>query len=98
MEWAEVINNPLLQDLPFKIELTKYGKILMSPASNQHGRLQGRLAANLTNRLPDGEVITECSIQTSDGGKGGRCRLGLSRVHRKFFLQDTVSQGPGDLY
>jgi len=30
MEWAEVVDNPLLQDLPFKIELNKWGKILMS--------------------------------------------------------------------
>lgn len=69
MEWAEVINNPLLKDLPFKIELNKFGKILMSPASNQHGRIQSRMAANLINKLPSGEVITECSIQTSEGVK-----------------------------
>jgi len=24
MEWAEVINNPFLKDLPFKIELNKW--------------------------------------------------------------------------
>lgn len=69
MEWAEVIDHPLLKDLPFKIELTKFGKILMSPASNQHGRIQGRMAINLGNKLPDGEVISECSIQTSEGVK-----------------------------
>ena len=28
MEWQQVINNPLLQNLPFKIELNKWGKIL----------------------------------------------------------------------
>ena len=38
MEWASVISNPLLRDLPFKIELNKWGKILMSPANNNHGR------------------------------------------------------------
>jgi len=43
MECLEVINNPLLKDLPFKIELNKWGKLLMSPASNQHGRIQSRL-------------------------------------------------------
>jgi len=69
MEWAEVINNPILKDLPFKIELNKFGKILMSPASNQHGRIQSRMAANLINKLPSGEVITECSIQTAEGVK-----------------------------
>ncbi|RWX47756.1 putative restriction endonuclease [Candidatus Electrothrix communis] len=69
MEWAEVISNPFLQNLPFKIELNRFGKILMTPASNQHGRIQGRMAANLINKLPEGEVITECSIQTSEGVK-----------------------------
>lgn len=69
MEWAEVIEHPLLQNLPFKIELTKFGKLLMSPASNQHGRIQGRLSGQLWNAMPDGEIITECSIQTSEGVK-----------------------------
>lgn len=69
MQWSEVISNPLLQNLPFKIELNKFGKLLMSPASNSHGRIQGRLAAILWNNMPEGEVITECSIDTSDGVK-----------------------------
>ena len=69
MQWSEVISDPLLQNLPFKIELNKFGKLLMSPASNSHGRIQGRLAATLWNNMPEGEVITECSIDTSDGVK-----------------------------
>ncbi len=69
MEWSEVINNPILKDLPFKIELNKFGKLLMSPASNSHGRTQMKLGNNLTNKLPNGEVISECSIQTSEGVK-----------------------------
>ncbi len=69
MQWSEVISNPLLQSLPFKIELNKFGKLLMSLASNLHGRVQGRLAAMLWNNMPEGEVITECSIETSDGVK-----------------------------
>jgi len=69
MQWSEVISNPLLQNLPFKIELNKFGQLLMSPASNLHGRVQVRLAAKLLNDMPKGEVITECSIETSDGVK-----------------------------
>lgn len=69
MEWAEVINNPFLKDLPFKIELNKWGKILMSPASNRHGILQSEAVYLLRSHLPEGTVITECSIQTSDGVK-----------------------------
>ena len=69
MEWSEVINNPLLQNLPFKIELNKYGQILMSPASNQHGSVQYKVGRKLERKMRGGEVIIECSIQTSDGVK-----------------------------
>jgi hypothetical protein len=69
MEWAEVINDPFLKDLPFKIELNKWGKVLMSPASNNHGRLQYEVGAYIDKHKGSGTIIMECSIQTSDGVK-----------------------------
>lgn len=69
MTWDEIINNPLLRDLPFKIETNKFGQILMSPASNKHGNLQFRVGREIDRQKKKGEVITECSIQTSDGVK-----------------------------
>lgn len=69
MEWAEVIDNPLLKDLPFKIELNKWGKILMSPASNNHGRLQYEVGARIDRQKRSGKIIMACSIQTNDGVK-----------------------------
>jgi Uma2 family endonuclease len=65
--WTELVNDPSLHDLPYKIELNQEGKIEMSPASNRHGMIQGRLAQALRNALPEGEVITECSILTDLG-------------------------------
>ncbi len=49
MEWSEVFENPLLRDLPFKIELNKFGKLLMGSVSNERGRIQNRLAVALFN-------------------------------------------------
>lgn len=69
MTWDEVINSPYLHDLPFKIEMNKFGQILMSPASNKHGMLQSDVGYALRAALKKGRVITECSIQTSDGVK-----------------------------
>ena len=40
LRWDEVLKDPSLQDLPYKIELNAWGKVEMSPASNRHGRLQ----------------------------------------------------------
>jgi len=69
MTWDEVINNPMLQDLPFKIELNKYGQILMSPASNKHGAIQSKTSHQIQLRQKKGTVFTECSVETSDGVK-----------------------------
>jgi Uma2 family endonuclease len=67
MRWNEVISDPSLKDLPYKVELSKEGKIEMSPASNRHGYLQSRIAYELQRQLGRGGVITECSIQTDIG-------------------------------
>ena len=69
MEWSDVINDPTLKNLPFKIELNRFGKLLMSPASNEHGLAQGELTHQLRLKHPHGKVITECSIQTPEGTK-----------------------------
>lgn len=69
MDWASVIDNPLLRNLPFKIELNSFGQILMTPASNKHGRLQSRMVIALDRHQSSGEVIAECSIETEDGVK-----------------------------
>jgi Uma2 family endonuclease len=67
LRWAEVMRDPSLRNLPYKIELNARGKIEMSPASNIRGRFQARLASELNAQLPGGEAITECSVLTEIG-------------------------------
>jgi len=67
MQWQEVIDNPYLKNLPFKIELNRWGNIEMSPASNRHAFIQSRLAQLIRACIGKGETLTECSVQTSDG-------------------------------
>lgn len=69
MQWSEVINTPLLQDLPFKIEQNQFKQLVLTPVTNLRGHIQACLAATLLDTMPKGEVITECSIETSDGVK-----------------------------
>jgi Uma2 family endonuclease len=68
LTWDDVLHHPALQDLPFKIELNERGQIVMSPASNKHSRLQGRIGYLLQHQL-DGEAFPECSIDTPKGTK-----------------------------
>lgn len=67
LRWTEVINDPTLRNLPYKLELNAWGKIEMSPASNRHGRLQALVAAELLRQLPHGTVVNEASILTDIG-------------------------------
>ena len=52
------------ENLQAKVELDPWGRMIMSPASNYHGILQGRLTRKI---LPAGELITEASVLTSTG-------------------------------
>ncbi len=67
LRWAELCDDPLLRDLPGKLELNGYGVIEMTPATNRHGMVQARIANALSQQLPNGTAIVECSILTSDG-------------------------------
>ena len=70
MQWADVLADSSLQDLPYKIELDEYGRIVMSPATNRHGELQGDLYFLLRRALADqGKPLVECSIETTKGVK-----------------------------
>ena len=69
MQWSEICEDQTLQNLPYKIELNEWGNIVMSPASNRHGSLQTQIAFQLMTMLPNGTVLTECSIDTAKGTK-----------------------------
>ena len=70
MDWSQIVNTPLLRDLPFKIEQDKWGKISMSPVGNHRGHIQFEVGAEIRDgKQGQGKVITECSIQTSQGIK-----------------------------
>lgn len=69
MNWKDVCKDKSLQDLPYKIELNRRGQIVMSPASNRHGRMQSKIGLLLGKQALRGEIISECSIETADGTK-----------------------------
>ena len=42
--WESLCSNPLLKDLPYKIETNRFNKIIMSPASSGHGGFEVEIA------------------------------------------------------
>ena len=62
--FRELCDDPRFANLPGKVELDAWGRIIMSPANNQHGLLQARLAEFLRQSL-GGAAIVEASISTN---------------------------------
>nr|VFJ72979.1 MAG: Putative restriction endonuclease [Candidatus Kentron sp. FW] len=69
MNWQEICDNPVFRDLPFKLETNQWGKIEMSPATNEHGIYQVALIEWLIELSKEGRPISECSVQTEKGVK-----------------------------
>ncbi|MGH8672977.1 MAG: Uma2 family endonuclease [Burkholderiales bacterium] len=63
--YRELCDDARFANLPGKIELDLWGRILMSPASNYHGVLQGRLCQRLAPL--GGQALVEASVVTSAG-------------------------------
>lgn len=66
--WAELLEDPELAKIEGRVEMDRYGHVIMSPppAAN-HGRLQARIAILLDRHMGGGHVLTECPISTADG-------------------------------
>ena len=69
MRWQEVCEDPRLNNLPYKIELNEYGKIVMSPHKVYHSIFQGKIGNLLRQLQKTGEVFPECAIYTDKGTK-----------------------------
>ncbi|MBB5035194.1 Uma2 family endonuclease [Prosthecobacter vanneervenii] len=67
--WAEICADKSLQDLPYKIETNRFDQIIMSPASVWHSDYQGEIGFTLKRLMPEGRILAEAAIQTTDGVK-----------------------------
>src|SRR5947208_1410506 len=69
MNWQEVCEDKSLADLPYKIELNRWGQIVMSPADYQHSSFQGEIIRWLNQLMPHGRAIPECAVDTAENTK-----------------------------
>ena len=68
--WKEILADPDLAKLPYRIESDRLGRILMSPPpAFRHSRRQSNITNLLSKLLAQGLVLTECPLSTVDGVK-----------------------------
>jgi len=64
--YRELCHDRRFANVPGKIELDVWGRVLMTPASVYHGRIQGRICQKLA-ALGGGETIIEPGVATDTG-------------------------------
>lgn len=65
--WQRTQHDPVLRDVPGKIELNEKGTIELSPPNTRHAMLQAFVIGELQRLRPDGTALGECSIETDIG-------------------------------
>lgn len=91
--WREVLTDPSLRDLPYKIELNAWGKVEMTPASNRRGRLSGLIVAALGRDL-QGSVFVGCSVLTTSGIRSPDVAWASPEFMREFGEMTPYTQAP----
>jgi Uma2 family endonuclease len=64
-KYRKMCDDPYFANVPGKLELDTWGRIIMSPASTYHGTIQGRLVRRLAPL--GGEALVEVGIATAAG-------------------------------
>ena len=67
--WDELVRDPSLRDLPYKVETNATGQIVLSPHKAEHSDLQEDIQDLLRLHAPDGRQPPEYPITTAEGIK-----------------------------
>lgn len=67
--WQELVRDPALRDLPYKIETNSRGQLVLSPHRNRHSRRQKAIQKQLDRLLSGGEAFPEWAVATAEGTK-----------------------------
>ena len=62
MNWKEVCESPELQNLPFKLELNKDGKVVMNAVQVNHALFAGKIIHFFRDPTPNGYSLPEFPI------------------------------------
>jgi Uma2 family endonuclease len=67
--WHEIVRDPALRDLPYKVETNERGQLVLSPHKNRHSKRQKALQKCLDAHASRGESYQEYALVTSKGIK-----------------------------
>ena len=89
--WQEICADPVLGAYDCRVETDRFGQVIVMsiPPSYEHGGFQSGLVYEFRNHLPNGEVVTECPISTSEGVKAADV-IWISSARKKRALRQGL--------
>ena len=94
MNWSQICEDKLLQDLPYSIELNRQGQIIMTPHRPKHSGFQGAIIRKLLELQSEGYAVPELAVDTDDGTKTIDVAWISSELFRQEIDQDTFRKAP----
>ena len=67
MKWEQLCDDATLENIPYRVELSRHGQLVTSPHRSYHSVYQSRIIRWLNRLLPDGEAMPECPIKIESG-------------------------------
>jgi Uma2 family endonuclease len=67
MKWEQLCDDATLENIPYRVELSRHGQLVMSPHRSYHSIFQSRIIRALNQLLPEGEAMPECPIKIEAG-------------------------------
>lgn len=67
MKWEQLCDDAALENIPYRVELSRHGQLIMSPHRSYHSVYQSRIIRWLNQLLPAGEAMPECPIKSEIG-------------------------------
>jgi Uma2 family endonuclease len=92
--WQQMLEDPLVSAIPFKVELNEKGAIVVTPANTRHGVLQAFVTRELGKLLPHGTTITECPVETEIGVRVPDVAWASPEFVRRHGLPATLLHAP----
>ena len=94
MTWLDLCKDKHLRDLPYKIELNRAGKIIMSPTRNRHGYYANKIARLLSKLMGRGETLVELAIETDDATKVADAAWASPKIFKIICDEPSCSVAP----
>jgi Uma2 family endonuclease len=92
--WQRMLNDPVLADVPGKLELTEKGTIELSPPNTRHSILQAFVTGELQRLRPDGTTFTECAVETDIGVRLPDVAWSSSDFMRRYGTMSPLPRAP----